>query len=163
MKNLLVLLFALVTFEASAINGPMGRSTALSYDGTVDSSSLEKLFINVKNGSGGSLAAGSVVVMDLTADDGATVTTSTTQTNSPVCVIEKTCAASALCSCQIYGLANVLFDGSGPASVAGARFFLSATYAGYVATISSPNGTQPAGGIFYDAASASGSVQAFIK
>jgi hypothetical protein len=166
MKSLFTLLFALTAFNAFAIKGPIGFSTALNYAGEVDSSTVEKIFINVKNGSGSSLAAGSLVVWDLTADDGATVTTSTTQTNSPACVIEKACSASALCSCQIYGKANVLADLGGvgaPPAVAGARFFLSATNAGYAAAITTPGATTPAGGIFYDSASATATVEVFIK
>lgn len=150
--------------SASAFIGPVNRSVNVDYAGSVISASLEKHYINVKNGASGTLAAGSVVVWDLTADDGYTVNTSTTQTQSPACVIESSCASGAKCLCQVWGKANVLFDGGGsPAAVAGARFFLSSTNAGYAGAISSPNGTQVAGGVFYDASSATESVEVFIN
>lgn len=165
MKNLLISLFAIVALNAMAFIGPVDRSANLSYDGTAMSGTLEKHFMNVKNGSGGTLAAGSVVVLDLTADDGFTVTTSTTQTQSPACIIEASCASAALCRCQVYGYATALLDANNTntQATAGARFFLSANNAGYIQGIASPNGTQEPGGIFYDTTGSSGSVEVFIK
>ena len=67
------LVATLVLFPAHAIKGPYGRSTSLDHTGAAVSSSLEKHFINVINRSGGTLAAGNVVVWDSGAegDDGA--------------------------------------------------------------------------------------------
>ena len=164
MKMFLFALIATMTFTASALINPVNRSTNLKYDGTVVSGSLEQHFINVKNTSGSSVAIGQVMVLDLTADNGFSATTSTSDLQAPICVMAVTCAADALCKCQKYGyFSAALFDvGSGPAT-AGKKAFLSAGAAGYVKAINSPSATDYPVGIFYDAAAATGSVELFIQ
>jgi len=163
MKNLIICLFAVIAVNAMAFIGPVDRSANLSYDGTAINGTLEKHFMNVVNGSGGQLASGSVVVMSTTADDGFTVTTSTTQKNVPVCIMRDVCAASALCACQVYGLANALLDSvAGNSATAGERFYLSGSNAGYISGVASQNGAQAAGGVFLDSSVASGSIKVFI-
>lgn len=164
MKNLITLVFAAIfSLSAYADVGPKGHSTALKYDGTVDTSTLEKHFINVVNNKGSSIAAGSLVYLDVTADDGASVTTGTTDSQTPLCIMVAACADNAACSCQTYGLYSAaLFDAEGGNAVAGAPFFLSTANAGYISEGALGADNIPAG-IFYDAASASAAVEVFIK
>lgn len=158
----LALLIALTSLSAFASIGPQGRSTAILYDGSADANSLEKEFINVINNEGSSIAAGSAVILDVTVDDGASVIVDTTASMTPICIMVAACADNALCKCQTYGLGSALTDLSGGNAVAGAPFFLSQLSAGYVRT-NTLGGVEIPAGVFYDAASATGSVEVFIK
>lgn len=159
----LTLVFAVASMPAFASNGTIGRSTALSYDGSADANSVEKEFINVINNEGSSIAAGSLVILDVTADDGASVIIDTSASQTPICVMVAACADNALCKCQTYGIYDsLLVDLTGGNAVAGAPFFLSQGNAGYSRT-NTLGGVEIPAGVFYDAASATGSVQAFIK
>jgi hypothetical protein len=161
--KLLIASLLFISLSASAFVGTVGRSNALKYDGTVDASSVEKHFLNVKNSYGSTIAAGAPVVLDLSADDGASVIISSTSGYSPLCVMEKSCAANKLCKCQVYGPFDAaLFDSTSTAAVAGKRWFMSTANGGYLAARTADLATEVAGGIFYDAAAASGTVQIFI-
>lgn len=161
--KLLILLASIFTATAShAMISPVGRSTALDYAGAVITSTVEKHFINVK--AGASYAAGTAVVLDLTADDGATVTTSASAGQSPLCIVPVACTSGKICKCQKYGLLDAaLFDSTNANAVAGSRWYMSSTNAGYLSARATSLATEVAGGIFYDAATASGSVQVFIN
>lgn len=163
MKKFLVLSMAMVfTTLAFAEIGPVNRSNNMKYDGTLEV--FEKRYINVKNGSGGALSAGASVVWDLTADDGATVTTSATSGVSIACIMPAACAANALCKCQVYGYATALYEDAGVHAVAGQRFCPSTVSAGVISARSSyAAGEQPAG-VFLDATvTGTGSVEVFIQ
>lgn len=164
MKNFLTLLFVLIfSLTAFAAKEPVGRSTAMKYDGTADANSLEKEFINVINNEGSSIAAGSLVILDVTADDGASVIVDTSSGQTPICVVVKACADNALCECQTYGLIDsVLTDLTGGNASAGGTAFISLTNAGYVKA-GTVGGTEHPVGVFYDAVSATGAAQLFLK
>jgi hypothetical protein len=162
--KLLIASLLFISLSASAFVGTVGRSTALKYDGTVEAASVEKHFINVKNAYGSSISAGAAVILDLTADDGASVTISTGAGYSPLCIMDKACAANKLCKCQVYGIYDAaLFDSTSTAAVAGKRWVMSTNNAGYISARTTDLATEAQGGIFYDAASASGTVQVFIN
>lgn len=164
MKKLVLGVIALFAINAHAFNGTIGRSASLGYDGTVDASSIEKQSINVKNTHSGSIPAGSAVTLDLTADDGASVIISATAGLSPLCIMEEVCAVGKVCACQTNGkLDSALFDVGAGSAVAGKRFYMSSVNAGYLAARAADVATEVPGGIFYDAAAASGSVQVYIK
>lgn len=155
---------ALLSFDAFGFNGTIGRSTALDFSGAVESSSVEKQFLNVKNSHSASIPAGATVVLDVADDDGAGVIISTDAGLSPLCVMVKACAVGALCSCQNYGIFDAaLFDVTGANAVAGKRVYMSTNNAGYLSARGTDLATEAPGGVFYDAASASGSIQVFIK
>lgn len=166
MNKFLILGLALCLTAGSvfAEYGLMGRSNTIKYDGTVDSSALEQRFIDVINNSGSTLAIGTAVVLDTSADDGASVTTSVTAGLSPLCLMAVSCLDNKLCKCQTYGyMAAAKFDSSNANSVAGKRFFMSSTNAGYISARATDLATEAPGGVFYDAASVSGSVEVFIN
>lgn len=164
MKRFIVMAFALVSMNAIAINGKIGRSTALSYDGTVDANSVEELSINVKNSHSASISKGMAVVLDTANDDGASVVISTTSGLAPLCIMKVACAVGSICGCQILGkFDDALFDSTAASAVAGAQFYMSTNNAGYLSARPTMLATEVPGGIFYDAASASASIQVFIK
>lgn len=165
MRNFLILAFvALFSVVANAAVGPVNRSTNLKYDGTVDAATLEKRFINVINKSGGSIVAGKVVILDVSNDDGASVTTTTSASQVPMCVMAVDCSSNALCKCQTYGyFSAAYFHAGGGNAVAGRPFYISTGTAGYIKAISSPGAGDIPGGVFYDAASASGTMEVFLK
>ena len=162
MKLMSVIFAILLTTKVMAMIEPVGRSSTLQYDGTIDAKSVEKHFINALNSSGSTIAAGAIVSLDLTADDGASVVTSTSQTEAPLCVMVAACAAKKLCKCQKYGIYDsILFDVTQGNAVAGKKFYMGTGNAGYVAAAS--DATAEPIGVFYDAATASGAVQVFLK
>lgn len=164
MKKILFAVIALFAINAFAFNGTIGRSTALKYDKSVDANSVEKQFINVKNTHSVAIAAGAPVVLDLSADDGASVIISSSAGLAPLCIMAEACAVGDLCSCQKYGIMDAaLFDVAAGSAVAGKRFYMASSNAGYIAARASEVATEVPGGIFYDAAAASGSVQVFIQ
>lgn len=164
MKLLSFIFACLFAVSALADNGTIGRSTALSFDGSVVAESIEKKSINVKNVHNAAISAGMAVVLDLSADDGASVKIDATSGLSPLCIMEVACPVNALCPCQTYGkLDAALFDSTASAAVAGKQFFMSTNNAGYISARAANSADEVAGGIFYDAASVSGSIQIFIK
>lgn len=164
MGKFVTLLFALIfTLSAFAEIGPINRSTGIQYDGTAASDQLEKRYINVINNAGFEIASGAAVVLDTSADDGASVTISASAGLSPLCIMDVACADNKLCLCQTYGYTSkALFDQSGVSATAGKRFYLSSANAGYVAARITENASEAPGGIFYDASAASGAVEVFI-
>lgn len=154
------LIFALSAFaEIELVNS----SNSLKYDGTVDANALEQRFVKVLNNAGYTIESGKTVVLDATADDGASVTLSTTVGLSPMCVMAESCADNKLCKCQTYGLMDAAyFDALAGNATAGKRFYLSSANAGYIAARVTELATEAPGGVFYDAATASGSIQVFI-
>jgi hypothetical protein len=165
MKNCFAFIFfSLLVLSGHAAIEPQNRSTNLKYDGTIDSASLEKEYINVINRAGSTVAVGTAMVLDLTEDDGASVTTSSSDGQVPICIMAVSCADDALCKCQTYGLnADALVNVASGAAVAGKPFYLSTLTAGYIGNETSPAAGDIPGGVFYDAASSSGAVQVFIK
>lgn len=162
--KMLTLIFAFIlSMTAFSAIEPVNRSTNLKYDGSIDTATLEKEFINVVNNEGATIAAGAVVVLDLTADDGASVIIDASASQTPLCVMVASCADNALCKCQTYGKFDAaLFDVTAGNAVAGAPFFNSTNNAGYISAGTLGASDIPAG-VFYDAASASASVEVFIK
>lgn len=161
-------MFILFTMFLSSIAladvGPVGRGSILKYDGTIDTAAVEKWFINIKNTSGGTLAVGTAMTADLTEDDGVSFTTSATAGYSPACILVESCADDKLCQCQTYGVYDsALFDVTNSSAVAGKRWYMSTNNAGYISARASESASEASGGIFYDAASASGTVQVFIN
>lgn len=139
------------------------RSTNLKYDGTIDTATLEKEFINVINREGSTVAAGTIMVLDLTEDDGASVIVDGSASQTPICVMVASCADDALCKCQTYGKFDAaLFDSTAGNATAGAPFFISTNNAGYIGA-GTLGGVEIPGGVFYDSASASASVEVFLK
>ena len=164
MKVLLISLFAMMSVSAHAFNGTIGRSTSLSFDGSVIAETIEKKSINVKNSHSAEILAGMAVALDLADDDGASVNIDVTSGFAPLCIMEVACPVAALCPCQTYGKFDAaLFDSTGANAVAGKRFYMSTNNAGYLSARGTDLVGEVAGGVFYDAASASGSIQIFIK
>jgi hypothetical protein len=165
MKALLTIVFALVfTMSAFAKIGPSNRSNVLKYDGTLDANAVDVQYINVLNKYGSTIAAGMAVVADTSNDDGGSVTISTTAGLSPLCIMVASCSSNKLCLCQTYGyFASALFDATAGTATAGKRFYMSTVNAGYIAQRPSEAASEAPGGIFYDASSASGAVEVFIK
>lgn len=162
MKILFTFIIMLIAVSTFADVGPINRSTQLDATGALNGP-LEQWFINVKNASGGALEDGDVVVLDVTADDGYSVTTSTTAGAVPLCVLAQACASAAVCKCQTYGYkANLNFTPDQDNAVAGGQAFISESQAGKVDAITLvASGDRPIA-VFYDAASATGDVEAFI-
>lgn len=165
MKKILIVLFLTFSATVGALIAPSGRSTGLDYAGAVIDSSVERHFINVK--AGAAYAIGTAVILDLSADDGATVTTSTAASAVPLCIISPVaCVSGKICKCQKFGeVAVALFDSTSANAVAGQRWYMSTNNAGYLSAraIGATAAAEEPGGIFYDAASASGSIQVFVN
>lgn len=167
MKKLL-LLFALAvmafTGQVQAYDCLSGRSVSLDFDGSIKDDVVEKCYMKAINRSGGTLAAGSLVVWDTANDDGASVTTSTTAGANPACIYVESCADDAACKCQVSGLYDsVLFDSDNHQATAGNSAYLSENNAGYVQGEATPVVTDHVVGMFYDSASASASVELMIQ
>lgn len=164
MKKLFIALSLLaLTFSAFAINGTLGRSNSLKYDGSIEVGTAEKLSINVKNTHSAEISKGMAVVLDTSADDGMSVVISTTAGLSPLCIMEEACAVGKLCACQVYGKNDfALFEPTATATV-GKRWWLSGSQAGYISARATELATEVAGGIFFDASAATGAVEIFIK
>lgn len=164
MKALFILFFSLAfTLTAYADIGLVNRSANIKYDGSVDASTEEKRFINVINNEGGTIAAGSLVIMDVTVDDGTSVVVDNSASQTPHCIMVAACSDNKLCKCQTYGrYSSALYASVNGNAVAGAPFFNSTAAAGYIGEVVL-GGVEIPGGIFLDAASATGAVEVFIK
>ena len=162
MKNLFIALFAFVmaATPAFADYGTIGYSSSVNYAGTVQNP--EQKFINIK--ASAAIAAGQIVSLDLTADDGGTGLVGPTTGLAPICIAPSAIASGAVGKCQTHGLLDAaLFDSTNSASVAGKRFYMSTNNAGYASARVTELATEVPLGYFYDVASASGTVQVFIK
>ena len=162
MKKLLMALAMLsITAVSLADFGPVGRGSSL--DNTGAESGAEKWFINVKNVSGGSLTANSLVILDETELDGFSVNTSSTAGKNPHCLVVEACADDALCKCQTYGVATIVYDATGDNAVAGAPMFLSESNAGQVYGITTVGASDIPFGTFLEASAVSGSISGFLR
>jgi len=171
MKKLLTLLFLLtISLHAFADIGPAGRSVSIDATGALQEGSLENWFVYVKNNGASAASDGSLVVFDTASDDGYTFSTSTTAGDSPVCMLDSnrdaSCAAEAICRCRTYGYTDkLLFDSTNRTASAGHQFFISENVAGYAQAedLASVAASDVPGGVFYDDASASAAVEAFVR
>lgn len=158
------LMFILMIGGAYAEIGPVNKSISADNTGAVYPGTLDQYYIRVKNTSGGALLNGDAVIIDVSQDDGFSVTTTTSgSTATPHCILDQACASSQICRCQTYGLKEIAnFDSTTASAVAGNEVFLSPDYAGKVRAELIPGTGGTPLGIFYDAASASGEVEVFI-
>lgn len=159
MKKTLILAFSLMTLTAQAVvTSPMSND----FDNTGAIVKKDDVSIRVKNGEASEIAAGSVVVYSVTADDGATIASSTTSGINPACMIKAACAAGALCYCQKYGYTNSLLFDARYGSAAAGELLYAATASYYVGSNDDmPTRAVPVAQIL-DAASATGSVEAVL-
>lgn len=169
MKKLIgIILMGFVAFMSvsSADVGLFGRSTTLSGSGTVKAGSQEKFFVNCKNTSGGTIADGDVMILDVANDDGYSCTTSTTPGAVPHCIMAESCVDEKMCKCQTYGIkTNVNFDQTDAAATAGEQVFISESNAGKVQAEvkASIAASDVSVGVFYDSDTASGDIEVFIR
>lgn len=163
MRLFIISIVFMLSLTAQAFIGPVNRSTNLEYDGSIKTGTVENHYMNIKNVTGATLALGTVVTLDTSADDGASATTSATAGRSPLCIIAVACDANKLCKCQNYGVFDsARFDSTANAATAGSRWYMSSANAGYVSARTTDLATEVPGGIFFDSASASGTIQVFI-
>lgn len=165
MKKFILILISLVTFNALADYGRQGASNNASISGGLQNGTLEQQFINVKNKYGATIAAGSIAVWDVTNDDGYSVTLSITAFANPACMIVASCASNAWCKCQTYGYTDKLLFGSDTtgSTAAGDKIQLSEYAFGYVQAPTSLEARDSVIGVFYDASTTTGAVEAFLK
>ena len=161
MKSLLIVFSLMMAFSAHAFIGNVGHSALLNYDKTVATESIEKQFINVK--ANGAIGAGQVAAFDLTAKDGTTVVIAPVSGLAPACIMQVACASGALCKCQVYGPGSVAYDSTNAAATAGHKIIVSPNTAGYVGSKATDVATDVALGYFFDSASASATINAFIN
>lgn len=168
MKTFILLLISMIAFNAFADYGRQGASTNKAFGGGVQAGTLEKQYINVLNKEGSTIAAGSIVVWDVSNDDGASVIIDTTRTANPACMMAVSCASNAFCKCQTYGYTDILlFDSDNLAASASGRLYVSGANAGYVSA-RAPLSSEQIGsikpiGFVYDTPSASAAIEAFIQ
>ena len=159
--------FALVimSFNASALILNSGSSNNFDATGTIKYQ--DKVFVQVKNGTGSSLAAGTLVGPDLTSDDGATVAkiVASAQASKAICMVAETIANGSMGKCQVYGYTDKLLFDAATTAVAGEGIFVGSSTAGYGLAIASASvsGYNTPVGIFLDASAASGSVEAYLN
>ncbi len=169
MKKFTIGIFLLLATTAQADLGLVGRSVAKNpATGLSLGGNSEKFFVNAKNVSNASMPVGSVMVTGTIADDGYSVTTSVTAGAFVQCVYEEVCAVNDFCSCQTYGVADVLTDVDANIATAGQQAFISESTAGYAQP--NPLGSIAAGdvylGVFLDSDSnpgTSGLKQVFLR
>ena len=101
MKKILILFLSLIFTLAShaIVNAPITNT----WDNAGTLNHKDIMWIKVKNNTGSALSSGHVVVWDTSADDGATVTTSTTRGLPVACVAMETIAIAGYGKCQVYG------------------------------------------------------------
>lgn len=161
----LLLLSFVLTFSAFGKVCLEGRSTT--EDGAGSIKSQEICYINAKNGSGGSLAKGAVVILKAASGNGFTVTTSTTAGAVPHCVYMEACASNKVCKCQTYGYADYVdYDyANSTGATDGNLAFISESNAGLIQAEN--EGSYAASdvpvGVFLESATASGEVKVWLK
>jgi hypothetical protein len=166
MKNLIILALLAFSFNSLAEVGLQGRSTAWDSTGTVRTGSIESTYVNVSNVDAGSLAAGSIVVLDPTETNGYEIATSTTAGAVPHCMLQVACANGEKCKCQTYGYTEILlYDSTNSSSTAGFPIYISESTAGYAEA--EVKATAAASdiplGVFLESDTASASVKAFLR
>lgn len=165
MKFITLLLISMFTFNVMADYGRQGASSNQAAGGGLQAGTLEQQFINVKNKQGSTIAAGSIVVWDVSNDDGYSVKLSITAFDNPACMMFASCASNAWCKCQTYGYTDKLLFSSDPggAATAGNKIQLSENALGYVQAPSSLEARDTVIGHFYDSSATTGAVEAFIR
>ncbi len=176
-KLLAVFLLGFFSLNSFAIiTSPMSNY----FDNTGTLIRKDSVFIKVKNTGASSVSSGSVMIWDLSADDGASVTIASNGeligSQNVACVTAGTIAASAKGQCQVYGYnAGVKFAVNSPSVsvTAGSNLFLGSASgrAGALSTAVSADGSAPGGIAMYprrigtalDAGSTTGTVEAFIN
>lgn len=163
MKKVFLIIATLFVANTLADYGPVGRSVDIDGLGVLKGG-VEKWYTKVKNVSGGALSDGDVVILDVTEDDGYSVNSSSTAGAVPHCVLNQDCADDELCECQTYGpKSNVNFTPDQDNAVAGGEAFISESQAGKVDAITTVGAGDRPIGVFFDAATATGDVELFIR
>lgn len=123
MKSLILAVVVLFTVTSQAIvTSPMSNG----FDNTGTINQKDKISIRVKNGESSTISAGSVVVYSVSADDGATIASGSSSTQSAACVMEASCEAGKLCYCQKSGYVSaLLFDAKYGGANVGERLYVS--------------------------------------
>lgn len=127
--------------------------------GSANTSDPEKVWIAVVNGESSTVAKGTLMYFDTTADDGVTVKIIPINSASliPACVMSESCATGKKCKCQTYGYADyILADGSTANISAGQRMAVS-IYQGRVS-----GADNYVVGVALDANTSSGTLEGFI-
>ena len=156
------MLFVASFYAFGVINQP---SNSNSVDATGSMKYYDKLFVNARNNTGSAIVDGTLMVLDVTADNGFDVTTSTDEEDKPYCFADQAAAAGAVFRCQIYGYKSNVLQDADTASVAGRPGYISNEHAGrveYVVPGTAGSGGFVSAGVFFDVASASASVEFFI-
>lgn len=167
MRNLFVLFIFAFALTANALILKTGSGNEFDYTGTsVKAGGYDNVYTTVKNISGATQTSGTIMVHDLTKDDGASVTTTTTAFISPACVLVEDVVDDGFGKCLIRGyISDLKFDASTTAS-AGYPIYLSRSNAGYAVTADHSNdkidGWVKIGHIL-DAAATSADVEAYIN
>lgn len=163
----LVFIALLLSFAVNAEVCLEGRSTKKDATGTVDAGSIEKCYVNAFNVDQGTLAAGSIVILDPTESNGYEIATSTTAGAVPHCMIMESCAQGKdPCKCQTYGYTeSLLFDVTNASATVGETAFISENAAGYVQNeaLGSIAASDIPVGVFLESKAASGAIKAFLR
>lgn len=158
MRSLVLFVSLILAMPAMAIiTSPMSNQ----FSATGDLSRSDVVDMSVKCDA--SISAGDLVTLDLTADDGATVTKVDALGEAALCVMVKSCTSGQIKPCRVWGKIEANFDGSYQAAVAGVPVFASAHVGGKVTGITSPSGHNYPVGIALDASSTTGSLEVFVK
>ena len=161
----LSLIFALffITNVFAVITTP--GSTYVNNLGTVET--YDKTWIMVYNGTGSTIARGSVVVFDTTADDAYTITSSTTFGVATACVADEAIANLTKGLCLIRGKHDaVLFKLTGAETLAINELAYHSDTAYYAAPVAAATATYPMYmpiGYALDACTATGTCDMFIN
>jgi hypothetical protein len=158
----LIGIFAIMPITAFAlIASPMSNQ----FDATGTISNKEYVAISIKNGTGSTIAAGSLVKASATSDDGATIALTSSVLDVPLCMVEASCVNGAMCKCLVYGYTDVLLFDASATAVAGEGIYLSGPNNGYALAVASASvaAYMVRVGAFLDASAASGAVEAFIN
>ena len=163
MRSLLIALVAMFALNATALITTFNSN---SKDNLGAVQHYDKVFISVIATTG--LPKGAVAVLDATADDGMSITSSTATEVQPFCVTAQVFASGSKGLCQVYGYTDsLLFNGgqgstSLGAAIAGGPLYYDTSTSGYAGKVYGiATGTKI--GIALDASAASGSVEAFIR
>lgn len=157
-------MFLVLVLTLFAINGHAILTTPMSngFDNTGTINQKDSVSIRVKNGESSTISSGSVVVYSTSADDGATIASTSTSGVAAACVMKSSCAAGDLCYCQKYGyIESILFDAKYGGAAAGEVVYVS-TASYYAASNDDvPSRAIPIA-IVLDTISATGSVEAVL-
>lgn len=159
----LAILFAFFAFNAMAVIGSPD-STYVNNLGTVEK--YDKTWIMVYNGTGSTINRGSVVVFDTTADDGYTITSSTTFGVASACVTDEAIANGKKGLCLIRGKHDaVLFKLTGAETLVAYELAYHSDTAFYAAPVAAATATYPMYmpiGYALDTCNATGTCDMFI-